>query len=83
MAKNYKFRLNNIFFKIIKNMLRSRGYDITHKENKNIINTAYPPDYSKKNIALIGTGASGMQVAPELAKTVKNLFFTGVRLYVH
>jgi len=31
-------------------------------------------NYSKKNIALIGTGASGMQVAPELAKTVKNLF---------
>ena len=34
-------------------MLRSRGYDITHKENKNIINTAYPPDYSKKNIEII------------------------------
>ena len=31
-------------------------------------------NYHDKNIALIGTGASGMQVAPELAKIAKNLF---------
>ena len=30
-------------------------------------------DYKDKNIALIGTGASGMQVAPELAKKAKSL----------
>ena len=30
-------------------------------------------DYKDKNIALIGTGASGMQVAPELAKKAKKL----------
>ena len=31
-------------------------------------------NYHDKNIALIGTGASGMQVAPELAKIATNLF---------
>ena len=45
--------INEIFFKIIKNILRRRGYDITHKENDNLINTEYPPDYSKQNMEII------------------------------
>ena len=37
MIKNIKLWINEIFFKIIKNILRRRGYDITHKDkNYNI-----------------------------------------------
>ncbi len=31
-------------------------------------------DFKNKNVAVIGTGASGIQVVPELAKIVKNLY---------
>lgn len=33
---------NTIIFNLIKNILHSRGYGITHKEKDNFINTDYP-----------------------------------------
>ena len=46
-------RFNTLIFNWIKNILHSRGYNITHKENDNFINTEYPPDFSKQNIEII------------------------------
>ena len=51
MVKNIKLRVNEIIFKIIKNILRRRGYDITHKENYN--NNEYPPDFSQQSKKII------------------------------
>ena len=46
-------RFNTLIFNWIKNILHSRGYDITHKENDNFINTEYPSDFSEQNIEII------------------------------
>ena len=46
-------RFNTIIFNLIKNILHSRGYGITHKEKDNFINTDYPSDFSEENIEII------------------------------
>ena len=69
---------SNILISAVGQLNKPSFPDIKGIENftKSIIHTAKWDnryDFKGKNIALIGTGASGMQVAPELAKIVKNL----------
>ena len=69
---------SNIVISAVGQLNKPAMPDITgiDKYKKPIIHTAawdHKYNYKDKNIALIGTGASGMQVAPELAKIAKNL----------
>ena len=45
--------INELFFRLIKKILNSRNYDITHKIANNNISTEFPPDFEKKNINII------------------------------
>jgi len=64
MGKNIKLRVNEIIFNIIKNILRRRGYDITHKENY-YNNTDYPPDFSQQNKKIIKKVEKFTMTSPE------------------
>jgi hypothetical protein len=41
---NYN-RINILIFNWVKNILRLHGYDITHNEKANFVNTDYPSGY--------------------------------------
>jgi len=64
MAKNINHRINEFIFKIIKNILRSHGYN-THKENEKYIYTGYSLDFSKQNIEIIKKVEKFTMTSPE------------------
>ena len=46
MVNNLNYnRINILIVNWVKNILRFHGYDITHNENSNFVNTEYPSGY--------------------------------------
>tara|TARA_B110000196_G_scaffold28990_1_gene21803 strand:- start:501 stop:740 length:240 start_codon:yes stop_codon:yes gene_type:complete len=65
MVKNIKLRVNEIIFKIIKNILRRRGYDITHKDKQYYNNAEYPLDFSQQSKKIIKKVEKYTMTSPE------------------